>query len=260
MKKFLFIIIISVIFFFSAPAIFAQSPTPTSTPTSEKVTEKLSDQITKLKEKIATRVAQLKLVEKRGIAGTVKEVTGTQLILTDVNGKNRLVDVDEITKFSSPSAKNSFGLSDLKPGTTISVIGIYNKDSKRLLARFIKAISLPMMVSGSISAIDKANFTITIAMEEGKKYLIDIETITRTTSYIDTEATKSGFSKLQNGDRVIVIGYVNKKEANRMVATRVLVFPDLPKNPNVIVAPDALETDDEIVTSTGSGKKLTPLR
>lgn len=257
MKK--FTMLISPIIFavlFTSP-VYAVSPTSSAKPTSESVTEKFSDQINNLKEKIASRVAQLKLVEKRGIIGTVKEVNGTQFTLTDLSANSRVVDVDEITKFSSSASNESFGLSDLKPGSKISVIGLYNKDSERLLARFIDSITLPLFLSGAISNIDKPNFTITVAMEEGKSYLVDIENVTKTMSYTDTAPERSGFSKLETGNRIKVIGYPDKKEKNRMVATRILVFPSLPKNPKVVIAPNAVK--DESVTSTGSGKKLTPL-
>src|SRR3990167_7971143 len=109
-KYFLTIFALSLLFCNQALAV---TPTPSPKPTSESVTQKLTTEITDLKEKIASRVAQLKLVEKRGMVGSIKEISGTLITLEDANGKNRLVDVDEITKFSSPSAKESYGLSDL---------------------------------------------------------------------------------------------------------------------------------------------------
>lgn len=258
MKK--FIVTITCGLFLSVTPVIAQSPTlsPTTTASDETVTEKLSDQISNLKEKIASRVAQLKLVEKRGILGTVKDVSATQLSLTDIHGKTRIVDVDEITKFSSPSAKDSFGISDLKSGSKVSVIGLYNKDSERLLARFVDAISLPILITGTVSSIDSDNFSVTVAREDGMSYIVDIETVTKTTMYDDTEGEKSGFSKIEEGNRLVITGFPDKKEKNRMVATRILLFPGLPKNPDVVVAPNAVKPN-EAVTSSGSGKKLTPL-
>lgn len=258
MKKFI-LTIFSLIFVFTVQVSAQTTPTPTGNKDSETVTEKLSDQISDLKEKIASRVAQLNLVERRGILGTVKDVSGTKLTITDIKGESRAIDVDEITKFSSPSAKESFGISDLKPGSKISVIGLYNKDSERLLARFINAISLPTIVKGAVSNVDRKNFTITVAMEDGKNTLVDIETVTKTTAYNDTEEERSGFSKIEQGNRVIIVGFPNAKEKNRMVATRILLFPGLPKNPDIVIAPNAVDAN-EVVTSTGSGKKLTPLR
>jgi hypothetical protein len=75
------------------------TPTPTkSTAVDDTIKEKLDEQINELKEKIASRVSELKLVEKRGIIGTISDVSSTKITLNDSDGKTRFVDVDEITK------------------------------------------------------------------------------------------------------------------------------------------------------------------
>jgi len=252
--------IIGIFFLLSCTPAFAQTISPASSPASQEITEKLSDQINNLKEKIASRVAQLKLVEKRGFVGKVKNVSGNQITLINANTIERNIDVDEITKFSSSASKESFGLSDLKNGTVISVIGLYNKDSQRLLARFINTYTSPIYASGSITSIDKTNFTLKLTLEGGTSYLVDVENVTKITSYSGEVSEKLGFSKVTQGTRAIVIGYADKKEKDRMVATRLLLFPDLPKNPAIVEAPNAVDTSGDIVTSSGSGKKLTPIR
>ena len=75
-----------------------------------------------------------KLVEKRGIIGTVTDSSDTQITVTDIAGNIRFVDVDELTKFYSSDSK-TFGISDIKNGMTIGVLGLYNKQSRRILAR-----------------------------------------------------------------------------------------------------------------------------
>lgn len=258
MKKIISYLIIFTFLSISQASAVTPTPTPSPKPTSESASKKLSEQINDLKEKIASRVAQLKLVEKRGILGTIKEFGNTQITITDQNSTERIIDVDEITKFSSSSDKESFGISDLKSGMKISVIGLYNKDSQRLLARFINSYTVPLFLSGMIENVDKDSYTVTLAMEDGRSYLVDIENLTKTTIYATADAEKAGFSRIEKGQRSIVIGYADKKEANRMVATRILLFPNLPKNPRVISAPNAVKSNSS-VTSSGSGKKLTPI-
>ena len=138
---------------------FASTPTPaptSTTPASEEVTENLSTQINSLKEKIASRVAQLNLVEKRGVMGTVTEVKGMQITLVDPQGKTQIAEVDEITKFSSSSQSN-YGISDIKKNDKLSIIGLYNKDSERILARFVQSTTIPQFISGAITSIDDKN-------------------------------------------------------------------------------------------------------
>lgn len=235
------------------------SPTG-STPSSNKVLgEKLDKQINDLKDKIASRVSELKLVEKRAIIGTVSEVSANKITMTDIAGKTRIIDVDEITKFSSVSQKG-FGLSDLKKGTRISALGIYNKQSKRILARFIEVTVTPKFVSGAIASIDKKNFQLMMMGEDQKSIKIDIVTTTKMYAYTkELGLTKTAFSKLEVGDRINVIGYPDKTDKSMIVASRLLDLIDLPKNPKIIVA-EPTEVETTITPSTGNGKKLTPIK
>lgn len=262
MKKNLLNIITLLALLFFVPSVYAVTSTPTPTAvkptasptTKETLDKKLSDQINQLKEKIASRVSELNLVERRGIIGIITEVPGNKITLIDVSGKTRFVDVDEITKFSSGSNK-SFGLSDLTKGTRISVLGLYNKQSKRILARFINTTVDPVFISGAISNLDEENFYATITTPDGKQIKLDVQTTTKTVSYSkDEELVKSGFSKLELGNRVTVIGFPDKKDPNLIVANRIVVLPTLPKNPKIIIS---VPSPTEEITTTPT-KKVTP--
>ena len=241
-KKLLSIAITLILFYsFMPTSVSASNPTatksaPGSATSSAAMGEKLNEQINQLKDRIASRVAELNLVEKRGIIGTVKETTGNQITITDLKGKTRFVDVDEITKFSSPSVKSSFGLSDLTKGTKISILGLYNKQSQRILARFIHAFTVPSYISGRISDIDKKNFHITLTSEDQKETKIDIETLSTLSIYTKEEGiSKYGFSKLAIGDKITVTGFPDKKDPNLLVASRVMILPELPQNTKIII-------------------------
>jgi hypothetical protein len=278
MKKLLFALLTVIIVMpLNASFIMAATPIPTSADSSDPTTppasvsaqqsvgEKLNQQINQLKERIASKVAELNLVEKRGTIGTVTDTSGNQVTFTDFSGKTRYIDVDEITKFSSPSAKNGFGLSDLTKGTQISVLGLYNKQSQRILARFINGFVTPIYLSGRIADIDKKNFTVTMISEDQKQTKIDIETLTNISAHSKADGiSKLGFSKLTNGDKVIVTGFPDKKDPALLVASRILVLPELPQNPKIIIAePTDITTptitkSQDTTTSSSSGKKQTP--
>ncbi|MBI2621518.1 MAG: hypothetical protein HYW63_02615 [Candidatus Levybacteria bacterium] len=244
--KILSILIIFIIFFpnFS----FAQTKTPQKIPTSSEAQE-ISDKIDELKEKVASRVAQLKLVERRGIVGTVERVSDTEITITDHNGNLRIIDVDELTKFSKESSK-SFGISDIKKGSTLSALGLYNKDSRRLLARFVNEIEIPTSVVGVITQKNEKDFTITLTTEEGVDYTVDVERITKTFSYDEDGLASSGFSKIEIRENATVLGFADAKEKNRISATRIITFPDIPSNPNVPII------DDDIKSTPTPTKKV----
>lgn len=248
MKKTLFAFSLLLILLLNKSAFAAVTPTPTdSVPQS---------QVDELKTKIASKVATLKLVEKRGIIGTVTDSSDTQITLNDTNGNTRLVDVDEITKFSSPSS-DSFGISDIRKGTLLGVLGIYNKDSKRILARDISSLSpFPKIIFGGISKIDKTNFEITVVKQNKQKIIAEIEDITRTYSYDGTTLQKSGFSKMSEKDAVIVIGFSDKQDADKILSSRIILLPNVDVSTRIDFSAD----NQNVIPSTGSGLKLVPIK
>ena len=237
-------------------------PSPSASTSAE---QKNSDLINNLKDRIASRVAQLKLVERRGVIGKVTAVTDTQITLEDVRNNTRFVDVDELTRFSSPSAKGSFGISDIKKGTTLGILGLYNKQSKRILARFVNVLILPVHIHGVVTKIDKQNFITQIATEGAQQIFIDIETSTRTSSYTKADGLKrAGFSKVTKGERITVIGFPDSKKPDHVIATRIILFSELLPNPKINVpsesATPTVTLQETITPSTGSGKKVTPIK
>lgn len=259
MEKKLLLITITLITITSlntTPASAQEKITVTASPSAEQsLNEKLNKQINQLKERIASRVAELNLVEKRGVIGIVSETSNNKITINDLNGKTRYIDVDEFTKFSSPSAKSSFGLSDLAKGTKISVLGLYNKQSKQILARFIEAYTIPIFLAGNISNIDKKNYTITVIDENKKENIIDIQTFTNISIYLKEDGvSKFGFSKLKIGDKLTAIGFPDKKDSSLLQTTRILVLPELPKNSKIIVP----EPTTEITPSPSGSQVATP--
>lgn len=203
------------------------SPQVTQTISTSQKNENLVQQINELKDKVASRVAQLKLIEKHGVVGTVTEASDTRISLTAMTGEIKVIDVDEITKFSSPSAKGTFGISDVKKGSVISAIGLYNKQSRHILARYISTFTLPVFLQGTISDVDTEGFTITIPDRKNVSTVIDIERTTKINTYAEGKITKIGFSDLTTGDKVDIVGYANADEKNRITGSYILQLNDL---------------------------------
>lgn len=205
---------------------------------------------------IASKVAELKLVEKRGIIGQVTDVSNTQITLVDGNGNTRFADVDELTKFSSDLQKNPVDISDINNGNTLGILGLYNKESHRILSRFVDIMNLPQFIYGSVASIDNQNYALTLKTGDDKKYNIDIETTTKTLSYgADTDLVKSGFSKISIGENAIISGFTDNKDSGIIDADRVILFPDISFNTGLAVTPETQKAP----ISTGSGMKLTPI-
>lgn len=217
---------LSIYLYISIPNSYAAiSPTPTESLTQQ--------QINALTNRIASRVAQLKLVEKRGVIGKVTDVSNTQITLSNKDGNIRFIDIDEFTKFISDS--KSFGISDIQKGQKVGVLGLFNKESRRILARFVEVLQIPDYIHGAVSSIDSKNFNLAAATGNDKQINIEVETSTKIFSF-DSEKSqliKSGFSKITEEETIIIIGFPNKTGSNTINASKIILFPNISKNPKI---------------------------
>lgn len=237
MKKIILtLFVVYFLYFIFYSNVYAVSPTPTksekqASPTEE---EKNNTIIENLKTRIASRVAQLKLIEKRGVVGKVTDVSDTQITISDLKTNKRFIDVDDLTKFASPSAKEAFGISDINRGLTIGALGLYNKESQRLMARFVNVLNIPTFIHGIVKEVDKENYTVTVIDNNNQEYVVDIEQTTKTLSYSkDEDLIRSGFSKIEAGKRISIFGIPVAKNKNRLTGVRITFFKDLLPNPTI---------------------------
>lgn len=230
MKKFLTLIILFALF---VSPINAQTATPTDKPNATTVPEDSEEleKIQKIKDIVASKVAELDLVEKRGIIGKIKENKNMSISIEDIKGKTRNIDVDELTEFSiGDDDEDDLGVSDLEKDTLYSFVGLYNKDTERLLARSIsEADAIPVLFEGAISGIDEVEFQITVVNSKGVTKTVEIENSTKTNlSTIDGELEKSGFSKLELNKRVLVVGFLDEDDDSIITGRRVTHFEEVP--------------------------------
>lgn len=209
---------------------YAATPTPSPAPSQNEVPKDSADleRIQKIKDIVASKVAELNLVEKRGIIGTVSEVANMKIVIKDVKGSTRNIDVDELTKFSID--KKESDISDLEKGTTYSFVGLYNKDTQRLLARSVSTVdSIPTHFEGAILEIDEKKFRLVVVNSKGDKKNVDIENSTKTNlATADGDLIRSGFSKLEVNKRILIVGFVDEDDSNLISATRIIHFEDVP--------------------------------
>lgn len=229
-KNILFLLTITVLTIFYSNEAYAQTKAKiTPSPTPKDLKEEGIEQIQKIKDIVASKVAELNLVEKRGFIGVVTDTSTSQITIKDKSDLQRIVDIDDLTKFEG-SDDETFGISDVKNGNTLIFLGLYNKDNKHLLARQIKKPgNIPTSLSGIVSKIDEDNFQIEVTTEENKKMKVDIEKSTKTSSYSKGgEIEKSGFSKIKLHERILIVGFPDPENKETINASRIMHFIDLP--------------------------------
>ena len=210
------------ILFFSTSAVQAATPSATT------FIDKLK-QIEILKEKIATKVAELRKIEKGGIFGAVKSVSDTSITITSKSKELTISYAEDTVFFKMNDGIKSDPLDSkqakkLKPGEQIVALGYYDSTGTSLSTKYIYIYNPGVHIIGKIADKDRENYTITVKEPKGNT-LVDIETYTKIYSFNKkTGLGRSGFSKLTQNDVVHLYASPNQKEENRVSAAKITSF------------------------------------
>lgn len=224
MKKVFFLIFIFLILNskFSLAASPSPSPKPSPSPTISPTQEKAKE----LKEKVASKIAELKILQKRAFLGTVKSLTDKGLVLTAQN-KDITVETDTNTKITSLSkgVRKPLKITDLTKDQKILVWGQYNKEAEVLTPKIILVRIFSLNLSGSVKSLEKNSLTI-LEKSENKEYIIDISQAKIRSLKKDRTLGKIESKEITEKDFVHV--YVTPKtegDKTTYTAWRVLVLP-----------------------------------
>lgn len=200
----------------------AQTPTAEGTVAGQTQKSKIDD----LKERVATKVAQMRTQVYKAVVGEIKSVDKDSFVLNTPRGEKKILVTEDTKIFRITRGKRTAAsLTSLKAGERAAVVGSADPQGE-FVAKIVLVKTLARNVNGVIEKIDKENFAITVKNErKGASYVIDIETTTKIRIWEKGEGLKtSGFSKLKVGDRVHVNGTKGSEE-NRISALRILVLP-----------------------------------
>jgi hypothetical protein len=216
--------------FFSPVYAATPSPSPKSAtpePSISDVKDPLNDRlkiIETLKEKIATKVAEIRQRDKTALSGSIQKVTGETLVLSP---GDRTVTISEDTVvYRMENGKRIEGTTKLlTTGTTITIFGYQSDDHTTVTAKYC-VVETPRTVRiGKISEIDRPNYSFVLVSNQTKT-TIDFESSTRAFSFNPNKHSfdKLGFSKLNPGDELILYGVPNEKDEARVTASRIYVI------------------------------------
>ncbi len=232
---------------FLTTAVAAQTATPSATPSESK--QKLDD----LKDRLATKVAQLRQTQKRAIYGTVKATSVSTITVETKTSDVKIELTDEIKVGQILKGKRTeLTTDDVARGDTVVVFGDYDQNLDLLKAQviFIQG-ALPMRISGEIVETSKDDFTITVKTADGPTYIVDFE---KTTSALlwtkEKGSAKGSYSKLLVGDTVHILGNPVAKKENRVSALRILDIGNLSG-----VVPTPTPTPEKAASPSATPKK-----
>ena len=222
-------------------AVDATSPSITPTPVSDK-----QKQIDDLKERLATKVAELRQTQRRALFGTVKS-TSVSTVTVETNTKDVKIELtDDIKVFQIiKGVRTTLTTDNLDKGDAVVVFGEYDTTLDFLKGKviFIQNV-LHERTSGTVSDVNKTDFAIAIQTPEGRSIIVDIEKATKILLRgADNTATKGGFSKITIGDTVHIVGTPVLKKDNRISGLRILDLGNLSgSTPAITETPKATPT------------------
>lgn len=214
MKKICLIVL--TLLFISTNVSLAASPSPSANPSP--VSSAALEKAKELKEKVASKIAELKVLSKRGVIGTIKSIKDTSIILTS-NSKDITIDTDDTTKITllQKGKRSTLKLSDLKNDQVILVWGQYNKDQETLKAKQILSRVFSQSIIGTVKSIDKDNLVV-LVKNDSKEYTFAITNATKKALKKDRSLTKVESTDISVGDYIHVY-------ATNQTALRLLVLP-----------------------------------
>lgn len=227
---FIITIIIS-LFFVSKPALHIRAATDsadlkpaTASASSSDIIDKLK-KIELLKEKIATKVSELRNKERSVLSGSIKQINKNTITVATAKGDSEMTLLEDSVIYSATDGgKMEPSGRKLKTGDLITAFGYNNQSISAFEVKYVYIIRMIKRNVGKIMDIDKSNYTVTLK-ETQLNTLVDIETYTKIFIYTKGKGLlKAGFSKLKVGDLAFATGIQNSKDENRISATRINVI------------------------------------
>lgn len=233
-----YFIFFTVLAFFKVSSVSSSSLSPTSgtkyTPTPEvsakditnsptgTVIDKLK-KIETLKEKIATKVAEIREKDKAALYGNISKIDKNTLTITTSHGDQIVTYSDDTVFYSIKNGTRS----DMKPGAlkekdSLTTFGYLDSGNTNLSAKYIYVEIHPVKISGKVSDLDKSNYTVSVKTKQGN-LTVDYETFSKTYIF-DTNKKKfvpGGFSKIKVADTVHIIADPNPKDQTKFTARKI---------------------------------------
>ena len=227
MKKTLFfiffiLIIISLITIRISNKLLAQEKTSSPSGLEKK-------QIIKLKEKVASKVAQLIKKNTQGISGFIKDIKNESFFIQNQKKEIFQINIDPVLTKYYQIIDNQIKEVDkkaLSKDQYVIIDGVLNDNQIEANAVYIDEYFL--IHSGQVIEINKDEYWIKVLTLEKDNLILDIETYTKKSllNIKNLELEDIGFSKIKEGDTVhFVIKKQGLKPIKRASALRLIVIP-----------------------------------
>ena len=217
-----FALIVFFLFLFNL-LIFASDKTGSNS--AKKETQK---EVEILKEKIASKVAELRRQNFQAFSGKMVEIKKGEIEIKDYNDEKKRVFTDDLlTKYYliKDNQKKEINFSDLKKDDYIIVSGILT--DKGISANMIFVDEKYLVDFGKIVEKDKNEYWLKVVTLTNETISLDIEAFTKQwlLNIKSLELERTGFSKIKEGDMIHFVAKDKKNENNRFSAQKIVIIP-----------------------------------
>ncbi|OGK57182.1 hypothetical protein A3J15_04075 [Candidatus Roizmanbacteria bacterium RIFCSPLOWO2_02_FULL_38_10] len=215
---------------------FAQSITSTAQtletpkPTIKPVATTIEDEnIKTLKDKIATKVAELREKNQIMMTGILQKKDNTSMTIKDEKETDIKIMIDsDLTKIYEVLSNNlkEIKIKDIADNSYLIISGTKIDDS--VSANIIYIDTEYIVASGKVIEVNIDEKTVGVLTTDKEQYLLDIETKTKQSllNVKTLETQKGGFSKLKVGDVIhFVAEKVKNEKTGRNKTLRLLLIP-----------------------------------
>jgi uncharacterized protein YkvS len=225
MKGIFYLIFFIIVNFFVVLTYYVNAQTVTSSP-SAKIEER---QINELKEKIASKVAEIQKENYKGVSGFIKKINKDSVIIEDnLNDRFEIKTDDVVTKYYriENNTRKEINRDELKTDQFIFATGIIN--ANQVEANNIYIDEVFYMNSGQIIEVNKDEYSLKVQLLEKKIITIDIENYTKQ-QMLNIKTIKAetiGFSKMKEGDTIHFVAKItDPAKTDRYSALKTLLIP-----------------------------------
>lgn len=228
MKILHFFLAVSIILFVAVAPVWAADPLEfkVATPPGQKISEEEREKVQEIKERVATRVAELRQKIWQAFFGKIKDISENSFTLSTVRRGEITVLVDEETKIYrlGRGSRQITSLDDLVVGERVAVVGRLEPGEKAVTARFVFVKATPLNISGVVKAVEKSELSVLSA--KGQLFQVLVKGDTKIRIWQKGQGLVKGkLEDIKVGDRVHVNGLAVKSEEATISAQRILVLP-----------------------------------
>lgn len=236
--------------FAATPKVTPKTASASGTPIPSSIQTKIDD----LKERLATKVAELRKTTPKAIYGKVTNVTVSTLTI-DLGGKAVRIELTDDIKVAQvlKGKRTALSIDKVTKGDEVTVFGDYDSTLDLLKAKyiFIENDTLPQRIVGTVQTVDRTNFNFSVKGVDGQTYTVDVETTTKSNVWNKNGTIeKAGFSKVVEGSFVSVLGDTDLKKTNYLSGNRILIIN--------LVEPTPTPTKEVTPTPTKKAAATTP--